>query len=353
MRPAILSVAGCLLAGLTAADPALATAARDIENWNTICSSGLTCSLSYVDLGETPLGTVTFRRTGASRVDIELRLPRPPRFSRNLDPGGVFRFAVDGKEVLNLPVRQLKSDADQDGDLVAMDQASVGSLIEAMKAGASLQLSYQGVAGKYASEIKLEGFRPSLYFIDDVQGRRGRRDALFAIGQAVPEGPGSKDIRSLDDIPASIRADFTAEGGSCAGGVGPDDMKRYNGFDISLSGTRLVLVPCDNGGAYNTSYALYLGYYDGALFRASFPDVEEGKPSISAVAYNVDFDPVTRIMTSFLKDNGMGACGLWHKWQLTEAGTLVLLERRGWYECDDSYDGPESFPLEWPVDPPK
>ena len=347
MRSAMLCVAACL-ASLTGTAPAVATTAKDIANWSTYCSSGLTCLLSYQDPETGEFGMLEFRRTGALNAEIELRLSKPPRFGRNLDPEGAFRLTVDGEEALILPVRQLALDADGD-ELISRDQASVLILLEAMKSGTTLQLQYEGVVGKHSAEMNLDGFRGSLFFIDDAQGRRGRNDALFAVGQKVPKGLGSKDIKSLDDIPASIRADFTVKDGSCTEGFEPDDLFRYNGFDISIDGVRLVLVPCSNAGAYNQTYALYRGYYEGGLTRISFPDVEEGKPSISEVAYNVDFDPTTRIMTSFVKDNSMGVCGLWHKWRLTEERHLVLLERRGWYECDDSYEGPEEFPLEWPA----
>ncbi|MDB5553605.1 MAG: hypothetical protein JWL86_3589 [Rhizobium sp.] len=342
-----LFVTACLLSGLLSAGSAQAWTEKDIDKWNTSCSSGLTCSLRYEDFFE-EFGAFEIRRTGALNSDVVLWLPEPPGFSRSRDPGGVFRLDVDSKEVLRLTIEQLKFDAEE-GEFVLADKASVQILLEAMKAGDALRLSYEGVTGKFSKDMNLAGFRGSLFFIDNVQGRRGRNDALLAVGQKVPEGPDSKEIRSIDDIPASIRADFTVADGACTEGFIPDDIKRYNGFDISISGSRLVLVPCGGGGAYNQPYALYRGYYSGILSRISFPDIAEGKPSVSEVEYNVDFDPATRIMTAFLKDNGLGICGLWHKWELTLDGYLVLLEKRSWELCDDSYDGPESFPLEWPV----
>ena len=265
------------------------------------------------------------------------------------DEGGAFRLSVDGREIVSLPVEQLQPDAGQ-GEFVTTDPAIVRRVLDAMKAGTMLGLDYKGEAGTYRSEIMLEGFRGSLFYIDDVQDRRGRTDALFAVGQTVPEGAGSKDIQSLDDIPMSIRADFTAESGRCTEAFYPDDIGRYDGFDITHEEVRFVLVPCSSGGAYNQPYALYRGYESGILTRISFPDVEEGKPSISETADNVDFDPVTGIMTAFSKDIGLGYCGLWYKWRVTTEGQLMLLERRAWYECDGSRTEPEDFPLEWPVD---
>jgi hypothetical protein len=342
-----LLAAACLLSFLAGPTAAQAWTGKDIDKWSTSCTSGLTCSLRYENFYE-QFGAFEFRRSGALSSDVELWLPRPPGFSRNLDPGGVFRLDVDGRGVLRLPVQQLKFDAEW-GKFVLTDRASVEILLEAMKTGDAFQLSYEGVSGKFSTDMNLAGFRGSLFFIDDVQGRRGRNDALLAVGQKMPEGPDSKDIQSIDDIPASIRADFTAPDGSCTGGLAPHDIKRHNGFDISIAGTRLVLVPCTEAGAHNTAYALYRGYYSGSLTRISFPDIAEGKPSVSEVEYNVDFDPATRIMTAFLKDNGMATCGVWHKWELTLEGHLVLLEKRAGDECDGSHEGPESFPLEWPV----
>jgi hypothetical protein len=309
----------------------------------------LTCSLRYEDSAPGELGAIRFIRTGALNADIELRIPKPMRLIKNLDPDGVFRLTVDGREIVSLPVKQLQLDAGQ-GEFVTTDPGIVKRVLDAMKAGTMLGLDYKGEAGAHRSEIMLEGFRGSLFYIDDVQDRRGRTDALFAVGQRVPEGMGSKDIQSLDDIPVSIRADFTAESGSCTEAFYPDDIWRYSGFDITRSGVRLVLVPCSSGGAYNQPYALYRAYEGGILTRISFPDIEEGRPSISETADNVDFDPVTGIMTAFSKDIGLGYCGLWYKWRVTTGGQLMLLERRAWYECDGSRTDPEDFPLEWPVD---
>lgn len=348
MRMGMLPAAVCVASFLMAA-PVLADAAKDIGNWSTSCTSGLTCSLTYEDGEERTFGTIAIIRTGAINAEIELRLPKPPKFFRNLDPNGAFRLSVDGRRVLSLSVRQLAFDPGRD-EFMITDQASVRILLDAMKAGGVLRLDYEGVVGKHASVMKLEGFRGSLFYIDDVQDRRGRTDALFAVGPRVPEGLGSKDILSLDDIPAAIRADFTAPDGNCAEAFYPEDIVRYSGFDISRSGVRLVLVPCSSGGAYNQPYALYRGYESGALSRISFPDVEEGKPSISETADNVDFDPVMGIMTAFTKDIGLGYCGQWHKWRVTTGGDLLLLERRGWYECDGSRTEAEDFPLEWPLD---
>lgn len=349
MRLGMLSAAAGLLSILFAATSARADAAKDIDRWSTSCSPGLTCALRYEDPDPGELGAIRFIRAGALDAETEFRLPKPMRLDKTPDADGLFRLSVDGKEIVSLAVRQLQLEGGPD-EYVTTDRAIVKVLLDAMKAGKVLRLDYQGIAGTHGSEITLEGFRGSLFYMDDVQDRRGRTDALFAVGKRVPEGLGSKDIQSLDDIPAAIRADFTAKDGNCAEAFYPEDISRYSGFDISRDSTRLVLVPCSSGGAYNQPYALYRGFETGPLTRISFPEVVEGKPSITETADNVDFDPVTGIMTAFLKDNSMSACGLWHKWRLTGEGELVLLERRGWYECDGTYEGPEDFPLEWPVD---
>jgi hypothetical protein len=347
MTPRGLFAAACLLSLQLGSGSAQAWAEKIIDKWSTSCTGGLTCSLRYEDFHE-DFGEFEIRRTGALGSDVTLRLPQPPGFDRTLDPAGAFRLDVDGKEVMRVPLQQLTFDAEE-GDFVLADKASVQVLLEAMKTGTGLRVSYEGRTGKFSKDMNLAGLRGSLFFIDDIQGRRGRNDALFAVGTKVPEGPDSKDIVSLDDIPASIRADFTVANGACTEGFIPEDIKRYNGFDISISGTRLVLVPCGGGGAYNQPYALYRGYYTGVLSRVSFPDVAEGKPSVSEVEYNVDFDPATRIMTAYLKDSGITACGRWSKWELTLDGYLVLLEKRSWEECDGSHEGPETFPMDWPV----
>ena len=349
MRFEMLPAAVCFMSVLFASEPARADAEKDIDKWSASCTAGLTCSLRYDDPDPGEPGAIRFIRSGELNSEVELRIPKPMRLVMNLDPNGAFRLSVDGREIINLPVKQLQLDAGQ-GEFVTTDRVVLERVLEAMKGGATLALDYTGVAGTHRSEIMLEGFRGSLFYIDDVQDRRGRTDALLAVGQRVPEGTGSKDIQSFDDIPPSIRADFTAPGGSCTEAFYPEDIGRYSGFDITRSGVRLVLVPCSSGGAYNQPYALYRAYEGGILSRISFPDVEEGKPSISETADNVDYDPVTGIMTAFTKDIGLGYCGVWYKWRVTTGGQPLLIERRAWDECDGSRTDAEDFPLEWPVD---
>jgi len=137
--------------------------------------------------------------------------------------------------------------------------------------------------------------------------------------------------------------------GACSGL--DENISYYNGFDIMVGDTRLIVVPCGIGGAYNFPYALYVGY-DVIVERLSFPDIREDKPSTVSTAYNIDFDPKTKIFTSFMRGRGIGDCGLWYKWKLADAGApaLVLLEVRRKDDCDENdMGGPQNFPLIWPV----
>lgn len=356
LRTAIVTAASLFF--LAQAPAARAWVDKDFKSWSVSCTNGLTCTLTFTDPDSKSFDEVLFRRSGAPNADVELLIPLSNLDTRG-QTEGFYAFSVDGKELARIPVAGLKED-DRRYVLVYADQPVLLGLIAAMKAGTKAEMRYEGTLGKRSLAVNLAGLKASLLFMDDMQQRLDRTDALDQKGdKAPPTETELKDITTFEDVPEAIRRDFIAEDGNCSG-MEADSVRSYNGFDISVKGIRIILVPCGTGGAYNQPYALYTAIE--SIERVSFPVMIDGQPSVMTSAYNVDYDPRTGIMTSFFKGRGFGDCGQWYKWSLAgkdESSVPVLLEQRNKDECggeEESADtqseaelGPEQFPLEWPV----
>lgn len=341
----------CAAAGLAAllfTTQASAGIDKDIRDWSVSCSGGLTCTMRFSNANWDAKGIneLAFLRTDEPNADIELQLSPPAAFGDNGDAKAVYTFVIDGKVVLTLPVAKLKREG---SNLSYSDDAAVRSLLAAMKAGTGMELKYTGDLGTFSLAVKLTGVAGSMLFLDDVQDRLKRTDALQDKGDLVPpKTVQAQDITAIKDLPAGIRQDF-AEGGECSGL--DDDISSFDGFEMAIGDVDLYVVPCGEGGAYNQPYAAYFEQA-GKFRRADFPGHDEnGAMDNDDTAYNVDFDPKARVFTSFFKGRGMGDCGLWSKWKLAgdKKPVLKLVEERRKDDCDGSSDGPDTFPLTFPA----
>lgn len=323
---------------------------KDIRDWSVACTNGLTCSMSFYDLKARGVQHVSFQRRVAANAPIALEIRAAKNFGPDDAPDATYRFSVDGKEVLVLGAGELKPETYGSAFLLS-DDAKVRTLLAAMEAGTTMEVTATTSKASVTFPVKLNGVKGAMLYLDEVQGRLGRTDALVEKGdKAPPTEEVAGDIESLDDMPANVRRDFTESGGPC-GDLEPSMIGRFQGFDIMVGTTRLIAVPCGSGGAYNQPYAVYVGY-DVIIERLAFPLMDEGSPTTMSTAYNVDFDPVAKVLTSFDKGRGLGDCGDFYKWRFNEDdATLSLLEERSKGDCDAEGigDGPEKFPIVWQV----
>jgi len=347
LRPFLLiaAVAACWLPG----QASQAYVTKKVRDWTVECSNGLTCQVSFWDWGSKGMQYLGFERRGAPHATVQLRLRTATDFSPDTDPGVTYRFTVDGRELLLLTARDLIQE-EHSAAYFYPDQAKVLALLEAMGAGTSAEVTVTGRAGNEVLPIKLNGVKGAMLYLDEVQGRLDRVDALEAKGnKQPPEDVVAKDIRTLVDMPEIVRKEFTDSGGACSDLL-PETIKQFDGFDVTIGAIRLIAVPCTTGGAYNQPYALYT--VNEAVERIAFPDLHEGRPTTMSTAMNIDFNPVTKTMTSFFRGRGLGDCGEYHKWQLDKTGNrLELLEIRVKGECDEGDNDPTKFPLVWPLKP--
>lgn len=334
------------LAALFFATHAGADVSKDIRDWSVSCSGGLTCTMNFTNAtwDEKGINVLAFLRTDDPNADVELQVSTPAGFDEKGDVKGIYSFVIDGKAVLTLPVSKLKHEG---SNLSYEDDAAVRALLAEMKAGTSMQLNYAGSLGTFTLAVKLTGVAGSMLYMDDMQGRLKRTDALEDKGNlAPPKTAQAEDITNIGDLPAAIRKDFAGDG-ECSGL--DDDISSFPAFRMALADIDLYVVPCGQDGAYNQPYAAYFEK-DGHFHSIAFPGtMDDGSFDNDSTPYNVDFDPKTREFTSFFKGRGQGDCGLWSKWKLVGGKKPVakLVEERRKDDCNGTGEGPDKFPLTW------
>ncbi|MCL6707040.1 DUF1176 domain-containing protein [Pseudomonas sp. R2.Fl] len=328
--------------------PALASAYKKIRDWTVSCDMAMRCAMNYDNIDVRDFNSFSITRSSAPNAPLELILPFPPAYRTTKDPNGRFVITVDGREVFSRPITDMAED--RGNWRFSYSGNDLFSLAEAMKTGTGARLSYTGDLGPLGLDIPLAGVTGSLLFIDEAQGRLDRVDALQAKGdKPAPERAAVTPV-GYDDIPASIRGDFESESDRCH--VEEERRSDFTGIEIrGEEGARLLLMPCNTPGAYNQPYAAYNGH-DDDLLPTAFPMMTEEGPSTALDAYNLDYDPTTRTISSFYKGRGIGDCGTLLEWTVDLTrwdGVLVLKQQRTKDDCDGQYVDPQEWPALWPV----
>lgn len=341
----------CFAAGwMTPSSDALASQFKRIRDISVACTDALTCDVSAYN-AQSEVYTVIFRREARPEAPVRLVLG----VRETLAGGSDATFFIDGRPVLTIPVSEMSYRAavyeyTYDGE------EGIAALIAAAKAGQDLRVRYRSRGLDAASTFSLNGFVAGLTFMDEVQGRVGRDDAL----QADPGGAAASDetalraIASVADIPFQLRADFADREDARCGGLPADRFAAIGGFEARTGETWLYGLPCGDGGAYNQAFAFWERI--GPVFRpVALPVMTDEGPSTDDVAWNAVWDGKRGELTGFFKGRGVGDCGRFNRWRWTgkeETGghAFVLVEARAKENCDgDAAGGPETWPAVWPL----
>jgi len=336
------------LAGLLATAmplPADASQFKRIRDVNVSCNDALRCDL-FITNARVTLFTVGFRRAAAFDAPVALYMTmREP-----LAAGSDVRFSIDGAEVLTVPSGAFSYRA-AISEYSYANQDEVRALFGATKAGERLQVTFRTRSGQSTAPYSLSGVVAGAIFMDEVQGRVGREDALAAIG-AVPAPADEGQMAAMDAVPAGLRRYYEGEGAPCADfdGTVPDPL---GGFSADIDDeVRLVGLRCGSGGAYNAPFAFWTEI-DGTYYRLPLPVMTDDGPGAVMVAWNAIWDAEARQVTSFFKGRGIGDCGTVTSWNVGEVGFgygFVLAEMRVKDECDGVFDETlESWERVWPA----
>ncbi|GAB4355556.1 MAG: DUF1176 domain-containing protein [Oricola sp.] len=338
-----------LLLALPALDAAQARQFKRIRDISVDCSDALTCDVSTYN-AQSELYTVIFRRAAGRDAPVQLVLG----VRETLAAGSEVAMQIDGNEVLRLPVSELSYRAAV-YEYIYRGEGEISTLIEAAKAGRELRVSFRARGADTVSAFSLSGFIAGLIYMDEVQGRVGREDALQAAGpeRADEEAP-IREITSFAGIPFQIRGEFADTPSAACGGLSESQFADLGGFEARTDGdVHLIGLPCGAGGAYNQPFAFWVR--TGSEFRrVPLPIMTSEGPATSDVAWNISWDQDRRELTGFFKGRGLGDCGSFNRWSWSEQAeghVFVLKEARVKGECDGDYaGGPENWPAAWPPD---
>ncbi|MCL7996825.1 DUF1176 domain-containing protein [Brucella sp. 21LCYQ03] len=335
-------LAGAALAAVLAnAGPATAAFKQIRDSW-VQCDFASNCTLA---LKSTDNGPISFSLYRSSAVNSQPSL-RLSGFDQGAKAGKIV-VAVDGKQVISFDLSVLKLD---DGQGYYENAADVKKLLDAMKAGQKLTLQYNGKTYSYS----LSGFVGGLIYMDEQQSLNGTVAALQAKGnKAAPPAPDVSLITTINELPESIRKDFSGEDSVCGTDDG-DPFQNGGGFNAKIAdGTNLIGVPCGSPGAYNQPFAFY-SQSDDKVVPISLPTISDDGPSTVDQAWNIDWSQSSKTLTAFFKGRGIGDCGTYDVWKAIDdvdgKVRFVLLEERSKGDCDGNYaGGPEKWPASWPV----
>lgn len=346
--PVVLALAGLCIHP----PPAAAFLYKEVREWSVSCSNGLTCTLNPLHTIDNPLSGFGIRRTAAPNAPVALVLPVPDGFDRTKDSASRFRITIDGRGVLDVPAADFALDGDG-YTLIYSDGSQIEKLVSAMKAGKTMTLGYAPPSGDLSFDTSLSGIAAGLLYIDEVQDRLKRVDALQDTGSrpAREEAP-ARDLTSFADLPESIRSDFTSDDAIC-GGLDEQTFADLGAFEAALGdGESLLGLPCGPGGAYNQPFVFYADV-DGAVMPLGIPVIYPDGPTVETSAYNASYDPHGPVVEAFYKGRGLGDCGTFTRWMTDDYGggpVLVLKEQREKDDCDGNYaGGPEKWPPVWPA----
>lgn len=341
MRETIKNAA--LVLSLAAATPALGGPSKEIRDFVAWCSNGLTCE-AEVFTSDAEMGGFGLRREAGRAKPVILYF----RGGAGLADGSTVFLTVDNKPAAMLPAEVFRRDAD-DLRLELGNQELVFSSLDALRNGRQLDVGYTGANGKRTVRFSLSGLAGSLTWLDEAQGRIGAKDAIVAGGDKDSPEFIPRDLRSVDDLPEDLKADFTGEG-VCAL-MEPERFGNFGGFEDQFDRINSLLVaPCGDGGAYNQPFAIYW-VTDLGEKKMALPAMGADGPIVVDEAWNVDWDPTRKILTGFFKGRGLGDCGMYDVWKLLGVPDdlrFTLVESRQKDDCDGK-GGLETFPIVWPV----
>lgn len=320
-----------LLLALAAAQPTQARAPNpgeltSFKDWSVACDNLRTCVAFGWPAGDgIDQAWVKVARGGGGNDQPTVTIVMIPE-----DAGkpGVWRLAVDGKPVAALGAVTFVID-DVGGRRAVLTGGQARSLIDALRGGSVMTASQDG---QTVLTISLSGLSASLLWIDDHQKRIGTLSALTRKGAAPASGvpavgplpvirvaAAASQAGLPKAMPATIKAMM---GDECdPANVGPSDEP----IIARLGPGKVLWGPVCEAAAYNATSIFFIADEQGrGAARVVFP--EPPGAAASDTLTNADYDPKTRIMSTFSKGRGMGDCGSQASWVWDDARFQLLSE---------------------------
>ncbi len=342
-----------LAAVFGATSPGLAAdgAFKEFRSWQVSCGQTLSCSMRQF-FSDSALSGFELQRSGGPEAPVVLVLSLTDGAITTGEGEVRAQISIDGSEQLAVPGADII--ADPDAATLSLSGDFIGKgLIEKLKDGTIARITITRGDATAEADVPLAGAAASLLFIDEYQKRIGHVDAMSARGDKAPRPPlPVSDIRRLEDFPDAIRARF-AVGGECA--ETEESLFDGNALAHRLSDEQtLYVTPCGMGGAYNMPYVVFLDSY-GSVTTLPFPMMQEGAPSAATFAFNLGYDYEAKTFSAFFKGRGIGDCGTFSTWKLSEGavGPQLVLTEESFRDCPSEFNendavDVENWPKTWP-----
>ena len=339
-----------MLTTLLASAPAAARSVGELsafKDWSAVCDNLRTCTAFGWHTGDLAFTAwLKLSRGGAGRDLPTIRIAMMPEDGA-APASAYWRLAVDGKVIPGLPPLKVTEDQDYRRVDLAGDQAM--TLVAAMRSGSTLT-AIEGA--KPVMAISLNGATAALLWLDDRQQRLGATTALVRKGpkpaEAVPAPPPAPLIVAA---PAVSQAGLPKKVPAAITGLMGDDcdvdtaVASFPPIIARLAQGKVLWGPVCSTGAYNVLHVFFIADEQGRGARkVIFPEPPGAKPAGYEELMNVDYDPKTRILTSFSKGRGMGDCGSDSAW-VWDGKAFRLLSERVMPECLGV--SPDNWPSIW------
>lgn len=322
-RRCALPVLTALAAALACA-PAQAAGQASFRDWSAVCDNLNTCVAFAWPKDESEIAWLRLERKGDAGAPVAAVLAVYAEDDLEVG-GGPWSLAVDGKPVPGLagmrPIR--------DGNgywRMDIPTTATRTLATAARDGSALTLTRRG---KDPLTLSLSGGAATMIWIDEQQGRLGSPTALSrapgrpsAVIAPAPPVLVAGPVAPQTGLPAAIPAPAMAALGDCEEpATAPPEA-----IIARLSPGVVLYAPVCSRGAYNAIYSLILADERGRGARViSLPlPAGFGAPSLSD-PMNIDYDPASRVLSSFAKGRGLGDCGDETQWLWDGSAFQVLM----------------------------
>lgn len=324
--PALNCLALALGAALLLAAPVQAAGQKGFEDWMVVCDNLNTCVAFVFPVDEAEQAWLRLERAGVADAPVRLTIV----VSAEEEPGAggeAWALTVDGRPIPGLAA--LKPVQDDTGfwraDIPA-DQARAVAL--AARDGAVMGLTRRGRAPII---LPLSGGAATMIWIDEQQGRLGSPTALGRTTSVpapivpptrprIAAGPAVSQTGLPTQVPASVMAAI----GECEEQMEP----AIDPIIARLAPGLVLYAPVCSRGAYNALYSLVLADERGGGARVLQLPLPEGfgRAAIGD-PMNIDYNPETRMLTSFAKGRGLGDCGDETQWVWDGKAFQVVVSR--------------------------
>ena len=314
------------MAALLLCAPAQAAGQTSFKDWTVVYDNLNTCVAFVFPTDEGEQAWLRLERAGDAgapvRVTIVVSAEERPGAG-----GASWGLTVDGKPIPGLAA--LKPVADDTGFWRAEIPADKARLVAlAARDGSVMTLTRRGRAPMV---LPLSGGAATMIWIDEQQGRLGSPTALSRasgvpaaiVAPARPRIAAGPPV-SQTGLPAQVPASVMTAIGECEEQMEP----AIDPIIARLSPGVALYAPVCSRGAYNALYSLVLADERGGGARVIQLPLPEGFGQTSiGDPMNIDYDPTSRILTSFAKGRGLGDCGDETQWVWDGEAFQVLLSR--------------------------